>query len=107
MVRYFYAWTPFLIVGTVVLLSLPWLGAIALMLVSVVLLVALAELAYAIAGALRVLSRAISHPWHGQSGARQTLTPATSPASSDDGPSQLVPAGATLLLARQPSERDG
>ena len=41
MVRYFYAWTPLLIVGAVVLLSLPWLGVIALMLVALVPLVAL------------------------------------------------------------------
>jgi hypothetical protein len=107
MVRYFYAWTPLFIVGTVVLLSLPWLGVIALMLVALVLLVALAELAYAIAGALRVLSGAVSHPWHRRSEARQALTPARSPAGSDQRPTHLVPTGATLLLARQPSERDG
>ena len=107
MVRYFYAWTPLFIVGTVVLLTLPWLGVIALMLVTVVLLVALADLAYAIASALRVLGGAISHPWHGRGWARQALTPARSPASSDDRPTQLVPTGATVLLARQPPERDG
>src|SRR5262249_49759046 len=45
MVRYFYAWTPLVIVGTVVFLSLPWLGLIALMIVS---LAALAAVAYAI-----------------------------------------------------------
>jgi hypothetical protein len=42
MVRYFYAWTPLVIVGTIVLLALPWLGLIALVAVSVVALPALA-----------------------------------------------------------------
>jgi hypothetical protein len=46
MVRYFYAWTPLVIVGTVVLLSLPWLGLIALMIASLVALAALAALAW-------------------------------------------------------------
>ena len=57
MVRYFYAWTPLAIVGTIVLLSLPWLGLIALVIVS---LVALAALAIAIVFAPYLLIRAIS-----------------------------------------------
>ena len=56
MVRYFYAWTPLVIVGTVVLLSLPWLGLIALMIFALVALVALAALALAIV-AVAVLAR--------------------------------------------------
>ena len=109
MVRYFYAWTPLVLVGTVVLLSLPWLAVIALMLVAFVLLVAVAALGYAIAWALRELSGAISHRSHSRNGARQGMAPALSPASSADRPTQLVvvPTGATLLLARPPSERDG
>lgn len=106
MVRYFYAWTPLFIVGTVVLLSLPWLGVIALMLVAFVLLVALAALGYATASAVRELSGAISHRWHGRSAARQGMGPALSPAGSGDRPTQLVPTGATMLLASPPSERD-
>jgi hypothetical protein len=42
MVRYFYAWTPLVIVAAVVLLSMPWLGLIALMIVALVALAALA-----------------------------------------------------------------
>jgi hypothetical protein len=57
MVRYFYVWTPLVIVGTVFFLSLPWLGLIALMIVS---LVALAALALAIVFVPYMLSRAIS-----------------------------------------------
>jgi hypothetical protein len=59
MVRYFYAWTPLVIVGTVVLLSLPWLGLIALMIASLVALVALAALAWAIVFVPYMLGRAI------------------------------------------------
>jgi len=42
MVRYFYAWTPLVIVGTIFLVALPWLGLIALMLVTITVLPALA-----------------------------------------------------------------
>ena len=77
MVRYFYAWTPFVIVGTVVLLSLPWLGLIALMIVS---LVALPTLALALVFAPYMLSRAISRRWHGRRGASPRTVAALSPA---------------------------
>ena len=61
--RYFYAWTPFVIVGTVVLLSLPWLGLIALMVLALVALVALAALASAIVAVPYVLVRSIGRRW--------------------------------------------
>jgi hypothetical protein len=60
MVRYFYAWTPLVIVATVLLLSLPWLGLIALMIAAPFALVALAALAWAILAAPYMLGRAIS-----------------------------------------------
>jgi hypothetical protein len=77
MVSYFYAWTPLVIVGTVVLLSLPWLGLIALMIVS---LVALAALALAIVVVPYMLSRAISRRWHSRNGASPRTAVALSPA---------------------------
>ena len=64
MVRYFYAWTPLVIVGTVVLLSLPWLGLIALIIVS---LGALATLTSAIVFVPSMLGRAISRRSQGRS----------------------------------------
>jgi hypothetical protein len=79
MVRYFYAWTPVVIVGTVFLLSLPWLGLIALMVAAIVALVALAALAWVFVYVPYMLGRAISRHWHGGSGANQpsaTLSPA-------------------------------
>ena len=108
MVRYFYAWTPLVAVGTVTILTLPWLGLIALMLVSLVSLVALAAPALAIVWVLRMLCRAISRRWRGRSGARQwTASAALSPASSGVRPPRPVSTGATVLLSNPPSESDG
>jgi hypothetical protein len=101
MVRYFSAWTPLVIVGTVVLvLSVPWLGLIALMIVS---LVALATLAWAIVSVPYVISRAISRSWQGRSGASPRTAAALSPARRR---TRSVPAGATALLANPPPERE-
>jgi hypothetical protein len=77
MVRYFYAWTPLVIVATVVLLSLPWLSLIALVIVS---LVALAALAWAIVSVPLLLSRSISRRWDIRSGASPRTAAALSPA---------------------------
>jgi uncharacterized membrane protein len=66
MVRYFYAWTPLAIVAAVVLLSLPWLGLIALMIVA---LVALPALAIAIVFVPYMLIRAIGRRWQDRSAA--------------------------------------
>jgi hypothetical protein len=103
MVRYFYSWTPLVIVGTVVLLSIPWLGLIALMIVS---LVALAALAWAIVFVPYMLSRAIIRRWQGRSGVSPRTTAALSPANSGVRRPRAVPASATVLLANPPSESD-
>ncbi len=71
MLRYFYAWTPFAIVGTVVLLTLPWLGLFALVFFALVALVALGALASAIVAAPYFLVRSIGRRWHGRSVAHQ------------------------------------
>jgi hypothetical protein len=73
MVSYFYAWTPFVIVGTVVLLSLPWLGLIALLTLALVAIVALAALASAIIFVPFRLSRAISRRWQGRNAIPQPM----------------------------------
>ncbi len=77
--RYFYAWMPLVIVGTVLLLSLPWLGVIALMIVSLVSLVALAALAWAILAVPYMLARAISRHWHNRTYASPRTAAALSP----------------------------
>jgi hypothetical protein len=68
MVRYFYVWTPLVIVGAVVLLALPWLGLIALMVFALVALAALAALAWAIVAAPLALGRAVGRRWRARSG---------------------------------------
>jgi hypothetical protein len=61
MVRYFYAWTSLVIVvGTIVFLTIPYLALAVLTIVS---LVALKKLAWAIVGMLYMLSRSISRRW--------------------------------------------
>jgi hypothetical protein len=103
MVRYFYAWTPLVIVfGTLVLLTSPYLALIALMIVAIV---TLAALAWAIVGVALMLSRAISRRWHGRSGASRRTAAALSPANSGARRTRPVSAGATVLLAKPPSKR--
>ena len=92
MVRYLYAWTPLVIVGTVVLLSMPWLGLVALIFVAIVALGGLAALAWAIVFAPYMLGRAISRRWHIRSVARPGTAAALSPTTRKNesgGPSHL------------------
>jgi hypothetical protein len=106
MVRYFYAWTPLLIVGTVVLLSAPWLGLIALMIVVGFAVVAVVALTWAIVSVPMMLGRAIRRGWHAPSRTSPwTATPLT-PASSDVRPTRSVPAAATVLLANPRADGD-
>jgi hypothetical protein len=84
MVRYFYAWAPLVIVGTVVLLSLPWLGLIALMIAALVALAALAALAGATVFVSYTLGRAISRQWHLHRGAHPRPARALPPATQQD-----------------------
>jgi membrane protein implicated in regulation of membrane protease activity len=71
MVRYFYAWTPLVVAGTIVLLFLPWLGLIALVTAALASLAALAALAWATVAAPVAVSHAIGRRWHGRSAAPQ------------------------------------
>ena len=105
MVRYFYAWAPLVIVGTVVLVSLPWLALIALMIATLVSLVALPVLAWAIVAVSSMLSRAIGHRWQSRSSASPRTAATLSPANSGVRQIRSVPAGA-VLLAEPPSKRD-
>ena len=77
MVRYFYAWTPLFIVEAIVILSLPWLGLIALMIVA---LVALPAFAGVVVFVPYTLGRAISRRWQGRSGASPRAAAVLSPA---------------------------
>ena len=106
MVRYFYAWTPLVIVTTIALLSAPWLALIALMILSLVALGALAALAWAIAFVPYMVSRAIGRRWRSRSGASPRPAPALSPADSGVRLTRPMPAAATVLLANTRSESD-
>ena len=85
MFEYFYAFGPLVIVGTVLLLSLPWLGLIALMFVVLVALAALAALAWATVFVPYMLGRAISRHWHNRTSANPQ-TAATGPQTYDKWP---------------------
>jgi hypothetical protein len=84
MVRYFYAWTPLVIVVAVVLLSMPWLGLIALMVATIAAIVAIVALAWAVVVVPYMLGRAIGRRWHVRSGASPRTTPALAPAGRQD-----------------------
>ena len=67
MVRYFYGLTPLVIVGTVAILALPWLGLFALTTFALVTIVALWALAWAIVAAPYLLVRSAGRRWHERS----------------------------------------
>ena len=103
MVRYFYSLAPIgIVVGTAALLSGP-LALIALLAVS---FVAVAALAWAILSVPLMLGRAISHRWQDRGGVSPRATAALSETSSGVRSTRPVPAGARVLFARPPSERD-
>jgi hypothetical protein len=74
MVRYFYAWTPLVIVAAVFVLSMPWLALITLIALVIVSLVVLAALAWAIVSVPHILGRTISRRWQGRSASLRTAT---------------------------------
>lgn len=77
--RYFYKWTPLFVIGTVFILSLPWLGLIALMVAA---LVVLPALAWAIFFVPYTLGRAIVRRLQGRGGASPQAAAALSPATT-------------------------
>ena len=58
---YFYAWIPFVLVGVIVILALPWLAVIALMAVLLAMVAALGSLAWAGVGAVTALGHSSQH----------------------------------------------
>ena len=82
MVRYFYAWLPLVIVTAVFVLSMPWLGLIALMIVALVALLTLMALAGVAVFAPYMLGRAMTRRWHRRHGVSARTVPALSPATA-------------------------
>jgi uncharacterized membrane protein YhaH (DUF805 family) len=78
MVRYFYAWTPLAIIAALVVLSLPWLGLIALLLVS---LVALPALAFATVLLPYMAVHAVARRLHDRRDATRRVAAAMAPAT--------------------------
>jgi hypothetical protein len=107
MVRYFYAWTPLVIVGTVFLLAAPWFAVIALMIVSLVALAALAALAGAIVFVPYRLSLAVIGHWHIRSGASPRTAAALSLPTSGARQTRSVPAVATVSVPPELTDTQG
>jgi hypothetical protein len=83
LIEYFYAWTPLVVAGTLILLFLPWLGLIALILAVLAAVAALAALAWALVAAPLAAGHAIDRRWHRRSAAPQP-GPALLPAERSD-----------------------
>jgi hypothetical protein len=78
MVRYFFGWIPLFFVCAIVLLAAPWLGLIALLVVS---LVVLPTLAVAVLFVPYLLVRQVGRGLHSHYAARSRTAPALSPVS--------------------------
>jgi amino acid transporter len=94
MANYFYKWIPLFVLGTILLLGLPWLGLIALIVVVFSLFSALAALTFAVGRAIGAVSRAIARQWDGRTSPRHGMAPNLAPAPSAQRPAQLPPTGA-------------
>lgn len=108
MLSYCFSWTPLVILMTVVLLSLPWLGLIALFVFSLFALGLLATLAWTVIWVPRTLSLAVRNRWRVRSGASRRTATATglaldTPSVRPTGP---VPVTASVLVAGRTTERD-
>ena len=105
MLSYCYAWTPLVIIGSLSLLALPWLGLIALVVVVLGSLVLLAGLVTAILAVPLGAGRAIVRRRHARSG-RRGWPEATMPwAPPGREPTPSIPVGATALLSDLRSRR--
>jgi hypothetical protein len=103
MVRYWYSLPPLVVVATVFFLALPWLGLIALMLFALVALAALGALAWGIVLVPHMVIRAVGSRRQSRRGRKRQ--PVTLPAARPSvRPTQSMPVGAAVLLARPPSE---
>ena len=102
MVRYWYSLTPLVVILTVTLLALPWLGLIALLFLALVALVALGLLASGVVFVPQMVVRSVGRRLHSRTGTGRQ--PAPSAARPSVGTAQSVPVGAAMLLASPPSE---
>jgi hypothetical protein len=102
MVRYWFSFTPLVVVATVVLLALPWLGVIALMVFTLAALTTLAALVAGVVVAPYMLVRSVGRRRHNRRG--MVLQPVRLAAARPPlEPTQSIPAGATVFLSGPPS----
>ena len=105
MVRYWFSFTPLVVIGTVIILSAPWLGVIALMVSVLVALAALGALVWGIVVAPYMLVRSVGRRRRNRrSTALQPVRPPSARARLE--PTQSIPAGATMLLGGPPPESE-
>jgi hypothetical protein len=103
MVRYWFSFTPLVVVVTFVLLALPWLGVIALMVFTLAALATLAALLAGVVVAPYMLVRSVGRRRHNRRG--MVLQPVRLAAARPPlEPTQSIPAGATVFLSGPPSE---
>jgi len=103
MVRYWFSFTPLVVVVTFVLLALPWLGVIALMVFTLAALATLAALVAGVVVAPYMLVRSVGGLRHSRRG--MVLQPVRLAAPRPPlEPTQSIPAGATVFLGCPPSE---
>jgi hypothetical protein len=102
---YCYAWTPLVVVGSVALLALPWLGLIALLVIVAGLLTLLAGLLTAVVWLPFATGRVLYRRW--QAGAGRGFRPeAPPPWTRPPRPSSgSVPAGVTAVVSNPRSRR--
>lgn len=106
---YCYSWTPLVILMTVVLLALPWLGLIALFVFSLLVLGLLATLAWTVISVPRRLSLAVRNRWGARDSASLPAATATALSLDTSGvrPTGPVPVAASVLFADRPADRPG
>jgi len=94
---------------SVVLLSLPWLGLIALFVLSLFVLGLLATLAWTVIWVPRTLSLAVCNRWRVRNGASRPAVTATALSldTSSVRPTAPVPVAASVLFADRPTDRPG
>ena len=104
MLSYCCSWTPLVILTSVALLSLPWLGLIALFVLSLFVLGLLATLAWTVIWVPRTLSLAVRNRWRVRN--RASRATALSLDTSSVQPADPLPVAASVLFADR-SDRPG
>ena len=105
MLRYWYSFSPLVVILTVAIFALLWLGLIALMVLALIAFAALGALAWGFVVVPQMLVRFVGRHLHSRSDAPRQ--PATLPAARPRvGTAQPMPARAALLVASPPPDSE-